>query len=463
MQRVRKSILQVTAICDDFDLQTGEKYDVSEYTGTCFRVRPTFLEHLPFYSESKIFFCTNFHVVEEANERKVRLRTAAMGNSQFNAAVECVVPKLDAAILSITRGDRHDIWFSKDNPEDILDDLVEIEMYDKRIRDTCQSVQTVGFPQGLEEHLARGHLAGRGTADDDMLQLDMSINSGTSGSPLMDAKYRVIGLCTSSLLDSERIAFAVPAYCIINFFRKFYSGPFSRFPRWGVTLIPMTESFRKVHGIRGTGAVVHTVHPQSLLPLKKGDVIHSVGGYSLDDFGEIVDETRGGKVSMNNTELMLSLDNYDLEVTSGVRRTITVKPGVIDLKVTDSWRWWNPPTLLKFGPFTFQNLTHNLAEEAPTASSLELGAYVKQTQSNEEVVVISHIDPNSYVACYEHPSEFDRVLSINRHKIRGMSDLKKAVSDLHRQHANGEKYMNIVSSSGSMWFDLRRLIKKRKR
>ena len=55
---------------------------------------------------------------------------------------------------------------------------------------------------------------------------------------------------------------------------------------------------------------------------------------------------------MNNTELMLSLDNYDIEVTaSGKRGVINVKPDVIDLKVTDAFYWWNRPTIVKLAVY----------------------------------------------------------------------------------------------------------------
>ena len=49
--------------------------------------------------------------------RTVFLRTAAMGKSMFTAKVEAVVPKLDIAILSITRGGEHEKWFLPESPE----------------------------------------------------------------------------------------------------------------------------------------------------------------------------------------------------------------------------------------------------------------------------------------------------------------------------------------------------------
>ena len=91
--------------------------EVSEYSGTCFHVVPEFLQGCAFFSDDKLFFVTNFHVCDDADNRTVFLRTAAMGKSMFTAKVEAVVPKLDIAILSITRGGEHEKWFLPESPE----------------------------------------------------------------------------------------------------------------------------------------------------------------------------------------------------------------------------------------------------------------------------------------------------------------------------------------------------------
>ena len=236
MQHARKSIMQANVICTELDnqdprIQLGE----NEYTGTCFHVNPFFLKHLPFYDEEKLFFVTNFHVVDDADNRNISMRTAAMGKSTFSADAEAVVPKLDCANLSICRGDDHPLCFlTEEQQTQVLDNLTMVDMHTERISSKPQKVLTIGFPHCLEEQVSEGCMAGRGSDDDDYLQLNLSINAGNSGGPLMDEQGRVIGVCTSTLSAAEAISFAVPSYSIINYFKKYYHNPVGRRPAWSV-------------------------------------------------------------------------------------------------------------------------------------------------------------------------------------------------------------------------------------
>ena len=113
---LRTSIAQVNVLCTEYDTLdprrcTGEE----EYTGTCFRVVPDFL---PFAVSTKAYFLTKFHVIDDAANRTVNLRTAGMGKSALTAYVEAVCPQLDCAVLSVSEDAEHDQWFDKEDPED---------------------------------------------------------------------------------------------------------------------------------------------------------------------------------------------------------------------------------------------------------------------------------------------------------------------------------------------------------
>ena len=262
MNKIRNSVLQANVLCDELDDQDPRKViDHEEYTGTCFGVKPTFLQNLPFYREQNKYFLTNFHVVDDANERTLFMGTSAMGKSKFTTKVEAVVPKLDVAVLSVSPCQTHEKWFSNKDPNDVLNELGVLELYDKRITNKTRKVSTIGFPQGLQTQLSSGWLAGRGSDEEDLLELNLSLNSGNSGGPLFDDKHRVIGVCCSTLNDAEQISFAVPAYCVIKYFENFYTGPYGLFPHFGIKTIPLTPAYKSVHKIKTTGAVVHSVHP----------------------------------------------------------------------------------------------------------------------------------------------------------------------------------------------------------
>jgi len=469
MELLRHCILQVNVICSEPKIDDPRQIEeVNEYTGTCFRVVPDFLSKTTFYSENKLFFVTNFHVCDDADNRTVFLRTAAMGKSMFTALVEAVVPKLDIAILSIQRNAEHMRWFLPESPEVYLDRIKQATLYTKRVSSKTRKVSTIGFPQGLENQVSSGWLAGRGSDEDEMLQLNLSLNSGNSGGPLFDSKGNVIGVCTSTLGDSEAISFAVPSFCVLNYFQKFYSQPYGKFPQWGFELIPMTDAYQKVHNIRGCGAVVRSVHPASALVniLKEGDVVHNIGGHDLDMFGLMKDSTRGSKITIHNTEFILGLNDAEITFSRKSRRkTVKIMPKPLPLKVNDCFKEWCPVEVVEFGPFIFQNISINAmtAEEMPTGKNLKLLQHITNTKSMEETVIISKIEPNSYIASLEIPEVFDRVISVNRTKIKSMKDMRKAIDDIYRMKQEGEKYFNLHTSSGNMWFTINKVTKKRKR
>jgi len=471
MEKVRQSILQVNVLCTELDDQDHRPVGEEEYTGTCFCVNADFLKHLPFYDENKKFFITNFHVVDDADDRMGFLRTAPMGKSMFDMFVEAVVPKLDIAILSVDIGKKHERWFRTKSSDAFLDDVEEITLHTGRISNRSQKVTTIGFPQGLEEHESQGFLAGRGADDEEMLQLNMSINSGNSGGPLVDVEGRVIGVCTSTLMASEAIAFAVPAYSIVQYFKKYYTSPYGLFPAWGIETVPMTQAYAKRYGISGVGCVVHDIHPLSVAngKFKKGDVIHSVGGVDLDRFGMLVDPTRGSKISFDNTEFILGIEDYTMSVsTKSQKRTVNIVPAPILYKVTDNYKEWNPVKMHQFGPFTFMSLSKtHLESSVPAEKAVLLLAAARSTKCAQEITYITKIK-DSAVSSYEVPEEYDQVLKIGRKNIKSMKDLVSACNTARQMHANGEKDIEIETTSGSMVFFLNNILtkkftKKRKR
>ena len=144
-------------------------------------------------------------------------------------------------------------------------------------------------------------------------------------------------------------------------------------------------------------------------------------------------------------------------------------PAPLDLKVGECFKEWNPVKVAEYGPFVFQNLSLGLmvsSEDMPVCQSMALLQHTTQTKSMVETVVISKINPNSYVASLEYPQEYDRVISVNRTKIDSMKTLKEAFKGVERMAAEGEKFFSIETSSGKMWLTISKVLKttkKRKR
>lgn len=466
MEHIRKSIVQARVVCTEYDLSVPSRIvDENEYSGTCFRVN-----HNLFPFGNKVLFLTNFHVCDNADDRIVHLRTAGMGKNALSGYIEAVVPVLDCAVISLM--DTHDKWFLNESPDDWIAQITIAPLKLTRITTKTQKVSTIGFPQGLEEQLSSGWLAGRGSDDMDMLQLNISINSGNSGGPLFDKSGKVIGICTATLNESEAIAFAVPIYSVVEYFKKFYIEPFGRFPQWGIELMPMTDAFAEEFGVSRLGAVVKQVENGSPCALKKGDVLHSINSgthtWTLDRFGLIHDDTRGSKITMNNTEFIMGLDPNDVtfQITRKKPMSMKVKPRPIDYKVVDNFKEWNPIKTYTLGPITLQTLSKTLlvSGEMPADKVVATVELLKRTQCMQELIVISHVNPRSYVNNLEVDAEYNIIHKIGRYKVKDMAHCTKLLEAVKQRWERGEqKRICIGTHSGDIWLTLGLLGMKRKR
>ena len=467
MEHIRKSIVQAQVVCTEYDPHVPSRViDENEYSGTCFRV-----DNKLFPFGDKVLFMTNFHVCDNADDRVVHLRTAGMGKNALSGYIEAVVPMLDCAIISLM--DEHEKWFLEDSPKEWIDNITIAPLKTTRITTKTQKVSTIGFPQGLEEQLSSGWLAGRGSDDTDMLQLNISINNGNSGGPLFDKTGKVIGVCTSTLNESEAIAFAVPIYSIIEYFKKYYESPFGRFPQWGVKLMPMTDAFAEEFGITKAGAVVQEVEKGSACAvLKKGDVVHSISSkdqtWKLDRFGLIHDDTRGSKITMNNTEFIMRLTpgQITMNITRKTPMNLKITPKPINYKVTENFKEWNPIETYTLGPITMQTLSKSLimSEGMPTEKLVEIVEILKQTKCMKELVIITHVQPRSYVNNLEVNAEFRIVEKIGRYQVKDMQNCIKLLEAVRQRWERGEqKRICIGTNSGDIWLTLGLLGMKRKR
>ncbi len=78
-------------------------------------------------------------------------------------------------------------------------------------------VFTVGAPLGLDYSLARGLVSGakREIEGVEHLQLDVPLNPGNSGGPLLNLQGEVVGICVSMEPEAQGITFAVPVTLLL--------------------------------------------------------------------------------------------------------------------------------------------------------------------------------------------------------------------------------------------------------
>ncbi len=148
-----------------------------------------------FIIDKEGFVVTNNHVIEDADQIKVKLND----QREFDANIVGRDPNTDIALLKIESGDN----------------LPVVKLGDSDALEVGQWVLAIGSPFGLEHTVtagivsAKGRVIGSGPYDD-FIQTDASINPGNSGGPLLNLKGEVIGINTAIIASGQGIGFAIP-------------------------------------------------------------------------------------------------------------------------------------------------------------------------------------------------------------------------------------------------------------
>ena len=234
------------------------------------------------------YILTNNHVVEEADQIKVKL----CNGKEYEGKVVGRDPKTDLALLKIEgASDLHPLKLG--NSEDLK---------------VGSWVVAVGSPFGLEQTVtagivsAKGRVIGSGPYDN-FIQTDASINPGNSGGPLINMKGEVVGINTAIIAEGQGIGFAIP----INMAKEIApqlqdKGHVTR--GWlGVSIQEMTPELAKSLGLKEKkGALVAQVVPGSPAEkagIEQGDVILEFDGKEVSDSKDlprIVASTPVGKI-----------------------------------------------------------------------------------------------------------------------------------------------------------------------
>ena len=220
------------------------------------------------------YILTNNHVVEDAEEVKVKLSDGR----EFNAKVIGRDPKTDVAVIKVAATDLE--------PATIADsDRIEVG----------DIVFAVGNPFGIGQTVTMGIVSATSRATynlafEDFIQTDAAINPGNSGGALVDAEGRLIGVNSAILSRSGGnvgIGFAIPS----NLAREVLSALVTdgKVTRGYLGVMPqdITPALaRKLDLKESTGAVLTEVTPKSPAAkagLVSGDVVLEFNGKPVRD------------------------------------------------------------------------------------------------------------------------------------------------------------------------------------
>jgi len=223
------------------------------------------------------YIMTNNHVVENADEIKVKLSEG----KEYKAKVVGRDTKTDLALIKISS---------------LFGDLPTLPLGDSEKVKVGEWVLAIGNPFGLEETVTKGIISATGRVIgsgpyDNFLQTDAPINPGNSGGPLINLKGEVIGINAAIVASGQGIGFAIPS----NMAKRVLSqlkdkGKVVR--GWiGVSIQNITPEMAEAFKLKEPkGSLVGDVVPGSPAEaggIQRGDVIVAFDGKEIKDASDL--------------------------------------------------------------------------------------------------------------------------------------------------------------------------------
>lgn len=247
-----------------------------------------------FIYSSEGYIMTNHHVIDSSDEIKITLTSGESINAKILGSDELA----DIAVLQIDKK--------------YVTNIAKIgKSTDSKVGDT---VFTIGSPMSSEFSgtVTRGILSGKNrmvevsvgssSSNDwimNVMQTDAAINPGNSGGPLCNVSGEVIGINSMKIVQSEieGIGFSIPIEDALQYANKIVNGEKIERPFLGIQMADVSTSsyYLSRQGITidssiTSGVIVistTTDGPSSSAGIEKGDVITSIGKYSVKSVAEL--------------------------------------------------------------------------------------------------------------------------------------------------------------------------------
>ena len=230
------------------------------------------------------YILTNYHVVEDAYNRRLDVEVITYDGTAYAASIIGVEPSNDIAVLHI---DAEGLSAASFGDSDTL-----------QVGDT---VYAVGNPLGeLEFSMSTGHVSAldrvistQESESVSMFQIDAAVNEGNSGGPVYNDAGQVIGIVTAKYSSSgvEGLGFAIPAndantisYDLVT--KGYVSGK----AFMGVSLNDRYDAMYSQYWGLPMGAYVRSVTPGSAADqagLRADDIITAIGDYPVQEYTDV--------------------------------------------------------------------------------------------------------------------------------------------------------------------------------
>ena len=356
------------------------------------------------------YIVTNNHVVDEAQEIKVKLSDGR----EMKAKVIGRDSKTDLALIKIS------------SP---FENLPVLKLGDSDSMRVGDWVMAVGNPFGLAQTVTQGIISATGRVIgsgpyDDFLQTDAPINPGNSGGPLVNLKGEVVGINTAIVPGGQGLGFAIPsnlAKTVVAQIRE--HGKVVR--GWlGVTIQSVTPELAKSFGLKeAKGALVSDVAaggPAEAAGVKQGDVIVRFNGKSVDT--------------------STALPRMVAETPVGSSVPLTVMRGRKEVTLTVRIAELTEEKLAAQSGGTEQTLGMKVGELTPRLREM-FGIRAKSG------VVVLNVEQGS-VAEEAGIEPGDVIVEVNRKRVKGIAEYRKAMAEAKK----GAPILFLINRKGQGLF-----------
>ncbi|MFW5718378.1 MAG: trypsin-like peptidase domain-containing protein [Spirochaetota bacterium] len=181
-----------------------------------------------FFIDPRGYIVTNYHVIssevdpEYEGYSRLYVRLPADPDTRIPARVVGYSRIFDVALLKIE-----------------VDAPYVFSFTDIRSLEPGSRIMAIGSPGGLENSVTSGIISAVGRRFlqmGDAMQVDVPINPGSSGGPLLDRQGRLVGVVFAGIEQFEGVNFAIPSYWVHSFLPDLYDGGEVVVPWMGVAV-----------------------------------------------------------------------------------------------------------------------------------------------------------------------------------------------------------------------------------
>jgi serine protease Do len=399
-----------------------------------------------FFINDKGYILTCSHVVE--NAKKVYIQIPNYGKEKIEVDIIGLCPDLDIALLK-TKNYKNTDYYELHDQQTIYDIKPGSDVY------------AIGFPLGQDNiKYTKGIISGRQYT---LIQTDTPINPGNSGGPLL-LDNKVIGINSSGILFANNVGYATPIayyYLIKELLEKGKEQMIKR-PFLGLSYQNTNKPLLDVKSCKcDNGIYVKEIFkgsPISKSGLKKGDIICSINGIKVDNFGLFDKEWFNEKMKLSDILKMVKNNEIiNIEYWRGKKLyKKKFKYNNFELIINKKYELYEKEVIdyEVFGGFIVMELTENhldkiiskLHLDDPSKITNRINNFMKYLNNENKIekkLIITHVFPNSTLANLEVLDEYDIIEEVNGKKCQTLEDYRKAMKNTTK--IKGKNYIEIIT------------------